>query len=61
MERNVTFTVSASIRRRRLIKKLGFWGGGLLKCDRNFSNFCIKKAPKSGLLGKKVAVYLNFL
>ena len=35
-------TVSASIRRRRLIKKSGFLGGGLLKCDRNLSNFCSK-------------------
>ena len=50
---DISNTVSASIRRRRLIKKSGVWGGGLLKSDRNFSNFCSKKPPKVDFWAKK--------
>ena len=46
-------TVSASIRRRRLIKKSRVWGGGLLKSDWNFSNFCSKKPQKLDFWAKK--------
>ena len=46
-------TVSAHIDRWWFIKILMFKGGGLL-------NICSKKVLKSGLLGKKVVVYLNF-
>ena len=39
------------------IKGLGWW---LIEIWLKFFQFLLKKAPKTGLLGKKVAVYLNF-
>ena len=39
------------------IKVLGWW---LIEMWFKFFQFLLKKAPKSGLLGKKVVVYLNF-
>ena len=46
-------TVSASIPRRRPIKKLGFLGGGLLKWDGNLFNFWSKKPQKVDFWAKK--------
>ena len=56
-------TVSASIRRRRLIKKSRVWGGGLLKYEWNFSNFCSKKPQKLDFWAKKwrfIWILINF-
>ena len=39
------------------IKGLGWWH---IEMWLKFFQFLLKKAPKTGLLGKKVAVYLNF-
>ena len=41
-------------------KKIGVFGWWLIEMSWKFVQFLIKKAPKSGLLGKKVAAYLNF-
>ena len=41
-------------------KKIGVFGWWLIEMRWKFVQFLIKKAPKSGLLGKKEATYLNF-
>ena len=41
-------------------KIIGVFGWWLIEMWWKFVKFLLKKAPKSGLLGKKVAAYLNF-
>ena len=50
---------TTSIRRWWLIKKSGFWGGGLLKCDRNFPIF-VQKSPKKWTFGQKSGGLFEF-
>ena len=58
-----TYTISASIPRRRPIKKLGVLGGGLLKCDGNLFNFLSKKPQKVDFWAKKwwfIQIFIEF-
>ena len=40
---------------------MGFWGGGLLKCDGNLLNFFSKKPQKVDFWAKKVMGYSNLV